>query len=531
MRAPTALLRASRPRSRCLLACGAAVFVTLGCSRPGGEAPEKAAQGIRARTIDTHGAFLSSDAMSGRHFASPAGDSAASYIARVLGAAGIEPCVVASDLIGPEPRAFTHVFSVVLHRLGGRTWLGAETRFGQRTARLGRDFLPLVFARNERVSGRIAVIDAAAAAREEPDVNGRIVVADAASLGVQAGDAWDTELFETARALERRGAVAVLFSGIEDWSRLPSATYPEFLPAELLERCRSPRGMRENLSPDRAAVIAQSAAWRHAPERTIPAFVLRPGWERGLEAHDEIGIEIDLVAEVSLGQNVIVGMGGDAGRRDAVVLAAHYDHAGVNAAGEILNAADDNASGVAALLEVAGALARVHEHLRAPVLLAFVSAEKHGAVGSEMMLRDLEALVGEIHPRALLYLDAVGRNGTDPLRITATPRSAEILQMLDELNTRRSLGAPALLLETVPASGTAAADAGMETTTELFARAGIPTLRWNDGLDPLLYGLPEDDWSLVDVHKVVRVARLAFLATYGLATQAPAPNLPVATSP
>jgi hypothetical protein len=226
-------------------------------------------------------------------------------------------------------------------------------------------------------------------------------------------------------------------------------------------------------------------------------------------------------------------MGGDAGRRDAVVLAAHYDHAGVNAAGEILNAADDNASGVAALLEVAVALARVHERLRAPVLLAFVSAEKHGAVGSEMMLRDLEALVGEMHPRALLYLDAVGRNGTDPLRITATPRSAEILHMLDELNTRRSLGAPALLLETVPATVTAGADAaaGMETTTELFARAGIPTLRWNDGLDPLLYGLPEDDWSLVDVHKVVRVARLAFLATYGLATQAAEPNRPVATTP
>ena len=112
------MLPASSPRVRCLLACGVAALLTLGCGRPGGEAPEKAAQGIRARTIDTHGAFLSSDAMSGRHFASPAGDSAASYIARVLGGAGIEPCVVAADLIGPEPRSFTHVFSVVLHRLG-----------------------------------------------------------------------------------------------------------------------------------------------------------------------------------------------------------------------------------------------------------------------------------------------------------------------------------------------------------------------------------------------------------------------------
>jgi hypothetical protein len=528
---PTAMPHTSTHRIPRLLACGLVAFLTLGCSRSGVEAPEHAAQSIRARAIDAHGAYLSSDALSGRHFASPAGVSAVAYIVRALAASGIDPAVVAADLIGPEPRSYTHVFSVPLHRLGARTWLGAETRFGQRTARLGRDFLPLVFARNERLSGRIVALDATASVEEQPQVNGRIVLVDAATLGVHAGDAWDAELFETVRALEHRGAAAVLFTGIDDWFRLPSATYPEFLPTELLERCRSPRGMRENLSPDRAAGIAQAAAWRHAAERTIPALVVRPGWERGLEAKDEIGIETDLVAEVSLGQNVLVGMGGDAGRHDAIVLAAHYDHAGVNAAGEILNAADDNASGVAALIEVASALARVHDRLRSPVLLAFVSAEKHGAVGTEMMLRDLEALVGNVQPRALLYLDAVGRNGSDPLRITATPRTSDMLRLLEQLNTRRSLGAPALLIETTPATVSAGMDAGVETTLQLFARAGIPTLRWNDGLDPMLYGLPEDDWTLVDVHKLVRVARLAFLATYRLATEPAAATRPVAAAP
>jgi hypothetical protein len=53
---------------------------------------------------------------------------------------------------------------------------------------------------------------------------------------------------------------------------------------------------------------------------------------------------------------------------------------------------------------------------------------------------------------------------------------------------------------------------------DLLAAADIPALLLNDGLDPRLYGQPEDDWERVDVDKVTRVARLVFRSVYDLAS-------------
>lgn len=76
-----------------------------------------------------------------------------------------------------------------------------------------------------------------------------------------------------------------------------------------------------------------------------------------------------------------------AGRRDParfLVITAHYDHLGVRN-GQVFNGADDNASGVAALLAVAKALSIAPpEH---SVLFAALDAEEVGLVGARELLR------------------------------------------------------------------------------------------------------------------------------------------------
>ena len=52
----------------------------------------------------------------------------------------------------------------------------------------------------------------------------------------------------------------------------------------------------------------------------------------------------------------------------------------------------------------------------------------------------------------------------------------------------------------------------------LKTRGGVPTLLLTDGLDPMLYGQPEDDWKDVDPDKVARVARLVFRSVHSLAS-------------
>lgn len=70
---------------------------------------------------------------------------------------------------------------------------------------------------------------------------------------------------------------------------------------------------------------------------------------------------------------------------DVIVISAHYDHLGIRD-GEVFNGADDNASGVAAVLEIGRQLKE--EPLEHTALLAFFDAEEEGLQGSRAFVTD-----------------------------------------------------------------------------------------------------------------------------------------------
>jgi Zn-dependent M28 family amino/carboxypeptidase len=99
-------------------------------------------------------------------------------------------------------------------------------------------------------------------------------------------------------------------------------------------------------------------------------------------------------------------------RGQPVVLLAHLDHLGRGwpdvreaNAGQVHPGADDNASGVAVVLEVARAMALEPPRAR-PVLFAIVTGEEAGRLGSKHLL-DFLAPAGP--PFACVNLDTVGR--------------------------------------------------------------------------------------------------------------------------
>ncbi|MFM8703368.1 MAG: M20/M25/M40 family metallo-hydrolase, partial [Planctomycetia bacterium] len=74
---------------------------------------------------------------------------------------------------------------------------------------------------------------------------------------------------------------------------------------------------------------------------------------------------------------------------ELVVVGAHYDHVGYGNAsnsygptGYIHNGADDNASGVAGLIEIAEAFQHMPSRPRRPILFAFWDGEEKGLLGS-----------------------------------------------------------------------------------------------------------------------------------------------------
>jgi hypothetical protein len=85
------------------------------------------------------------------------------------------------------------------------------------------------------------------------------------------------------------------------------------------------------------------------------------------------------------GVNLLAIVPGTGGSDRALVVMAHYDHVGV-VNGEIYNGADDNASGVAALLQIATSMKRqapLHD-----IIFALVDAEEGGLRGARTMVAD-----------------------------------------------------------------------------------------------------------------------------------------------
>lgn len=91
-----------------------------------------------------------------------------------------------------------------------------------------------------------------------------------------------------------------------------------------------------------------------------------------------------------------------------VVVGAHYDHLGVNSSGQIFPGADDNASGVSVLIEVAAKLRRSFSPER-PILFVAFSAEESGLLGSEYFADHLPFGIQAEQIFAMLNLDSVGR--------------------------------------------------------------------------------------------------------------------------
>ena len=129
---------------------------------------------------------------------------------------------------------------------------------------------------------------------------------------------------------------------------------------------------------------------------------------------------------------------------ETIVIGAHYDHLGFGRRGSskdqpqaVYNGADDNASGVAALIEVAGTLARRQEKLRRRVVFIAFTAEERGLRGSAYYVN--HALVPLENTLAMLNLDMVGRLRNETLTITGTGTAEQFDQLLDRVNEQHGL--------------------------------------------------------------------------------------------
>ena len=128
-----------------------------------------------------------------------------------------------------------------------------------------------------------------------------------------------------------------------------------------------------------------------------------------------------------------------------IVIGAHYDHVGYGSrsnsygpTGYIHNGADDNASGTAALLELAEAF--TIQPSRRSILIAFWDAEEKGLWGSKHFISNPTIPLENV--KLALNMDMVGRLRDNKLTIYGTRTWENARSILSSVNTKMVMAAP-----------------------------------------------------------------------------------------
>lgn len=202
-----------------------------------------------------------------------------------------------------------------------------------------------------------------------------------------------------------------------------------------------------------------------------------------------------------------------------VIVGAHYDHLGrsarfsmsQNSTGQIHHGADDNASGTAAVIEMAKAAVEARKEFRRTVVFMTFAGEEHGLLGSSHYVN---------HPTqpldkaiAMINLDMVGRAGGRIMvdGLGSAPSIEEDLKAAE--SAARSLSLRAL-------RGGPGAGASDDAT---FLLRKIPSINFFSGFHSD-YHRPSDTWQKIDAAGGAAVADLALALTRQLANRASRPE-------
>ena len=413
--------------------------------------------------------YLADDALEGRAVGTPGGRCAAAYVAARFEALGLVPAGAGRGWMQPFPlRVGAELNGVNRLRGPGLEWPNDR-------------WAPYGFSASDSIVGSLVYAGSGVGqpgGERPPSVRALIAVIETNTPGAQGLYA-DPHFKATIAA--RRGARAVIL--------LESGALPELA-----------TDIRPFLSVPVIAIGGRSAA------------AMRASAKLGLVMRIQVGVR---ARTRDVGNVIGLLPGADPALRDEViVVGAHFDHLGrggtdasrAQGSRMIHNGADDNASGTAALLEVARILKSGPAPARSVLFIAF-DGEELGMVGSEVYattpVRPLARTV------AMLNLDMVGRLGSNGLTVFGVGTGPGWNVALD----RASEALPRPLPFERVADGRGASDHAT------FEARGVPALHFFTGSHDD-YHRPSDDWERVDVDGVERIAELAAELTLRIAGRA-----------
>ena len=228
-------------------------------------------------------------------------------------------------------------------------------------------------------------------------------------------------------------------------------------------------------------------------------------------------------------------------KNEWVIVSAHYDHNGADAT-QIFNGADDNGSGVVALIEIAEAYALAAREGRRPkrsVLFTAWNSEERGLLGAwaytEQPLAPLSTIA------AVLNMDMIGRNEEIP--VGGGNRFAGLEVQTAEANSNAlNLMAFSKVPDITSAVEKANAGIGLDLKKRYdnnssnllrrsdqwpFLQRGVPAMGFITGLHPD-YHTQYDRPEKINYVKMEKIARLVHQVSWDIANSDARPRPPAA---
>jgi Tol biopolymer transport system component len=468
--------------------------------------PAATAQRARAMLADIE--YLAAPAREGRGIGTAGLEQAGEYLERRFAEVGLVPA--------GDGNGFRQPFSVTTALAAG-----AGTALRLDGAQVASDaFVPLGFsAPNAKASGELLfagygiVKDGARDDYAGKRAKGKLVVVrrfvpDEPAFAATEDKRRFGDLRYKAWLAKERGAVGLIVvddpapprDAGKDWKAPDEAAFPTLLPegsgdagipAVLLKRATG------------ALLIAQLAGRKRVRAELAVELVVTRG-----QAFNVVGR--------------VAALSGVSDRRQGViVVGAHYDHLGFGGRNSLAPGehaphvgADDNASGTAALIEIARELVQRRESLPRDVIIAAFSGEESGLLGSAHFVQQSEAKAQGALRRediyAMINLDMVGRLRDNRVQVLGTETATAWPELLE----------PACADVRIECA--LAGDGGYGPSDQMsFYVAGIPVLHLFTGAHGD-YHKPSDTPDKINAAGAAQIAKLtAALATALAAREAP----------
>jgi Tol biopolymer transport system component len=473
------------------------VFLARWSDEPNGQVTEETG----ADRIQKDIAWLADPAREGRGLGTKGLVASGEFIEQRFQALGLQPA--------GEKGTYRDNFEVAKHVLVGKE--SSLTLAGNAVA--GDAFQPLAFSAQGKVEGELVLANYGVVAKELKvddyrglNVKGKVVVVrrfvpETDKFTAAANQRRYGDLQYKAVTAHMAGATALVVVDAplpnpkdKQWKAPDEAKFPELI--------------RENYGDAGIPVVVVKRA---AFEATL----------KELEAHRKVttSVNVALSYEKQAAFNVIGRIAANVPVAERlpgqVVLGAHYDHLGYGGVHSLAPdstaphlGADDNASGVAGILEIARALKSAPK-LKQDVLVMAFSAEESGLLGSSHLVHEPPPSLDPKQFRAMLNLDMVGRLRDNQLTVlgakTATAWQTLVTAACDHARIECALSSDGY---------------GPSDQTSFYA-AGIPVLHFFSG-SHTDYHKPTDSADRINAGGAAQIAKLVTDVALAV-TDSPAP--------